>query len=330
MEMRKDPITMSWVLFEEGGGVDLQDDPCPLCPGAEGSTSPPIYSFPYDNPNWQVRVIPHLHPLYRIEGDAMRRAEGIYDKMRNLGAHEIVIETPEHHLPLSRQSDENVAQVVCAWVARIADLKRDGRFRYVTVLRNQGAGAGQDLSHSHSEITAMPFIPRRIGYELRAAKRYYELKERCMFCDSIRQEISQQDRTVDSDDHFVSFCPFASRVPYETWVIPIYHHSHFEEDLTSFDGQLRLARFLKGILQRLEAVTPAYHLVLHTSPNTTAHNDVAERWTTLSEDYHWHFEILPVLASKSKSYSLKEVYYNPLLPEEAARELRALAVPVHS
>ncbi|MGH9437375.1 MAG: hypothetical protein ACRD22_05625, partial [Terriglobia bacterium] len=133
-------------------------------------------------------------------------------------------------------------------------------------------------------------------------------------------------RTVDSDGSFVAFCPFASRVPYETWILPIYHHSRFETDLISWDTQLRLARFLKGILQRLESVSPAYHLVLHTSPNTNVRYEHSGSWQTLQDDYHWHFEILPVVASKSKPYSLKEVYYNPLPPEAAAEQLRAQPV----
>ncbi|HEX5484238.1 MAG TPA: DUF4931 domain-containing protein, partial [Terriglobia bacterium] len=325
MELRKDPITMSWVILESGEESVLDEVPCPLCPGNEMLSPRAIYSFPYDHPDWQVRVVPHLRPLYGIEGDAQRRAEGLYDKMRNLGAHEIVVETPDHHQPLSQQSDENVAQVLRAYASRIADLKRDRRFRYITVFRNQGKAAGQDLSHPHSEITATPFIPRRIGYELRAAHRYFNLKERCLICDIVKQELSQKVRTVDYDDRFVSFCPFASRVPYETWVLPAYHHCHFEEDLTSWDDQLRLARFLKSILQRLESVSPTYHLVLHSSPNTAARYERANNWQTLAEDYHWHFEILPVLDSKSKSYSLKEIYYNPQLPEAAAAELRGIS-----
>ncbi|MGH9328163.1 MAG: galactose-1-phosphate uridylyltransferase [Terriglobia bacterium] len=327
MELRKDPITMSWVMLEDGGEAALKDLPCPLCPGSAEESQKAIYSFPYGRPDWQVRVIPHFHPLYQIEGDEQRRAEGLYDKMRNLGAHEIVIETPDHEEALSRQEDENTAQVLRAYSSRISDLKRDRRFRHVTVFRNQGQSAGQDFSHPHSEITATPFIPRRVGYELRAAQRYFALKERCLFCDIVHQELKQQIRAVDSSADFAAFCPFASRVPYETWVLPIHHHSDFEEDLSSWEKQIRLARFLKNILQRLESITPAYHFVLHTSPNMNARPAKSTNWQTLPDDYHWHFEILPVVASKSKSYSLKEVYYNAMLPEQAAKELRDIQVP---
>jgi UDPglucose--hexose-1-phosphate uridylyltransferase len=284
---------------------------------------------PYGQPGWQVRVIPHRHPVYQIEGDPAREAQGIYDKMRNLGAHEVVIEHPEHGLRYSQLTDDHAAQTLRAYVARITDLKKDVRFRYVTLFRNVGKEAGQELEHAHSEITATPFIPRRVGYELRAAERHYATKERCLFCDIVRQELDQHVRTVEWNDLFLAFCPFASRVPYETWIMPIYHHCSFEEDVTSYDKQIQLARLLKSVLRRLSTVAKAYHLVLHTSPNVNARPQRPGAWRTLAEDYHWHFEILPIIAGKSKSYSFKEVYFNSLpLPEIAAKELREAEIAV--
>jgi UDPglucose--hexose-1-phosphate uridylyltransferase len=326
MELRKDPITQSWVIQTDSETVSPDLGVCPLCPGQEALGSPDIYKYPYGSPHWQVRVIPHLQPLYRIEGDAQRRAEGIYDKMRALGAHELVVENPDHRLTLAELSDENVAQVLRAYASRISDLKKDRRFRYITVFRNQGEVAGQDVEHPHSEITGTSFIPRRVGYELRSAQRYFKLKERCMFCDLLNQELEKDVRTVEWDDLFVAFCPFASRVPYETWVLPVNHHYAFEEDLTGWDTQLRFARFFKAVLRKVNYVAPAYHLVLHTCPNLNAKYERAGNWQTVTEDYHWHFEILPVIPSKSKSYGLKEVYYNSLPPEAAAKELRNAGV----
>jgi UDPglucose--hexose-1-phosphate uridylyltransferase len=219
-----------------------------------------------------------------------------------------------------------VARVLNAYVARLVDLKKDLRFRYVTVFRNEGAAAGQDLDHPHSEITATPFIPRRVTYELRASQLYYQLKERCLICDVIKQELSEQIRTVEWDEKFVAFCPYASRVPYETWLLPLDHNCAFEQGLANWDQQLHFARMLKSVLRRLEAVSSAYHLVLHTSPNTGARFERKGNWQTLTEDYHWHVEILPVIPARAKPYSLKEVYYNTVEPETAARELRKIAV----
>lgn len=330
MELRRDPITQSWVIQEDGDGSWPHSELCPLCPGQEACCPQTIYEHPYGQAKWQVRVIPHLRPLYRIEGDAQRRGEGIYDKMRNLGAHEIVVEHPDHNLPLSQQNDENLAQVLRAFVSRLGDLKKDRRFRYITIFRNQGALAGQDLAHPHSQITATLFIPRRIGYELRSARQYFAVKERCLICDMVKQELEQKVRAIDWDRSFLAFCPFASRVPYETWILPVNHHASFEEHLASWENQLAFGRFLRSILMRLETVASAYHLVLHTSPNVNAKFERVGNWMTLAEDYHWHFEILPVVPSKSKSYSLKEVYYNPLLPEASAAELRKAGTPVES
>jgi UDPglucose--hexose-1-phosphate uridylyltransferase len=285
-----------------------------------------IYSHLDGQGKWDVRVTPHIRPLYRIEGDAQRRAEGIYDKMRTLGAHEVVIENPRHDLRLSQASDENVAQVVRAYVSRIVDLKNDRRFRYVSVFRNQGKRVGQELDHPHSQITATPFIPRRVVYELRSLQRYFELKERCLLCDLAKQEIAQQVRTVEWDDQFVAFCPFASRVPYEIWILPADHHCAFEEDLTSWNRQLQFARFLKSVVSRLEFIAPNFHLVLHTTPNLHAKFDRTGHWRTLLEDFHWHFELVPVLQSTPSSYFLKDVYYNSVPPERAAEELRKVKV----
>ena len=322
MELRKDPITQAWVIQSDGDSPWHGFAACPLCPGQEALSPQTIYSDWNGNGSWQVRVTPHVPPLYRIEADSKRRAEGIYDRMCAVGAHEVVVESPDHDTSLSRLSDKDVAHVVRAYVSRITDLKKDGRFRYVTVFRNQGTLAGQDLEHPHSQIAAIPFLPRRVAYELRTYQHYFKIKDRCILCDISTQEVADQVRTVAWDGQFVAFCPFASREPYETWILPLGHHSSFEEDLDTWDRQLHFASFLKSILQRLEAVTPAYHLVLHTTPNVSASFDRQGLWKTLADDFHWHFEVLPASQRKSRSYSVEEAYYNSLRPELAAEELR--------
>ena len=323
MELRRDPITQSWVIQQMTEVSWTKAGICPLCPGHESLCPPNLYVYPLAPASWQVRVIPHRNPVYQIEGDAARQAEGLYDKMRNLGAHEVVIEHPDHALQFADLSDDQVTQALRAYVARITDLKKDLRFRYVTLFRNIGPEAGQVLDHPHSEITATPFIPRRSAYELRAALAHYEAKERCLFCDIVKQELDQQVRAVERNELFLAFCPFASRVPYETWVLPIYHHASFEEDVTSQEKELQLARLLKSTLCRLSTVATASHLFLHTSPNVKAKPYRAGTWRTLAEDYHWHIEILPIIPGKSRSYSFKEVNFNSLpSPEVAAKELR--------
>jgi UDPglucose--hexose-1-phosphate uridylyltransferase len=323
MELRKDPITRSWVVIGHPERVESPADVCPLCPGHE-VVQKTFLVRPETGP-WQVRVMPHVDPFYRVEGELAREADGIYDRMGLVGAHEIVVETPLHDRRLSQLSDEQIELVLSVYAERIADLKKDRRFKYVTVFKNQGTVAGAEWVHAHSEVTATTFVPRRILYELRAARIWYQEKERCVFCDIVRQEEKLGKRLVDAQGEYLAFCPYASRVPYETWIMHRKHNHLFE---TPKPGAVRrnLASLLGRTLRRIEQLTQDYHLVVHTSPNTdTYKGELNDYWTTIADDYHWHIEILPIVERRSKSYSIKEVYFNPLAPEVAAEKLRGLA-----
>jgi UDPglucose--hexose-1-phosphate uridylyltransferase len=322
MELRKDPITRSWVVVGHPENPPVAAEPCPLCPGQEGDTRT-LLALPASGA-WQVRVFPHFDPLYRIEGEACRSAEGIYDWMRPVGAHEILVETSAHDQRLSRLSDAEIETVLHAYALRLTDLKKDLRFKFIAVFKNQGATAGQDWPHACSQITATTFVPRRVLYELRAAREYFQHKDRCVFCDIVRQEEKQRARIVDTQGDYVAFCPYASRVPFEIWLISK-KHNHLFESPRPAARRANLAILLGRVLRRLEQLTPDFHLVLHTAPNT-AHpkGELSEYWKTIAGDYHWHLEILPILTPRSKSYSFKEVYFNPVLPEQAAEKLRQL------
>jgi UDPglucose--hexose-1-phosphate uridylyltransferase len=319
MELRKDPITQSWIILghREVGGESISE--CPFEPEKIG-TLPPIMSWPPDGP-WQVRVVPHPDPLYRLEGDPARLAEGIYDKMGPLGAHEVVVETPSHDKRMTQFTDEEIDRVLSVWAARIADLKKDARFKYVSVFKNHGAAAGEEWPHAHSEVAATIFVPRRIKYELHAAHDWYMDKERCIFCDVVRQEEKQGKRIVDVQGDYYALCPYASRVPYEVWVMHRKHNQAFEQPLPG-SNRKQLAALLGRVLRRLAKVAPAYHLVVHNTKSKKG--ELAGYWKTLADDYHWHIEIMPIVEERSKSYSIKEVYFNAKLPEQAAAHLRAL------
>ena len=244
--------------------------------------------------------------------------------MQPIGAHEVIVETPEHSRQLSEFSDEAIERVLTAYASRIADLKRDSRFKYVTVFKNHGVLAGEEWPHSHSQLTAAAFVPRRLKYELRAAREWFREKERCVFCDILRQEEKSGKRIVDTQGDYAAMCPYAARVPYETWLIPRKHNHLFEAPGLGAN-RLHFAALLGRTLRRLEKVSVAYHMVVHTAPNTrNPKGQLAGYWTTLAEDFHWHIEILPIVQTRSKSYSIKEVYFNTLLPEQAAEHLRKL------
>jgi UDPglucose--hexose-1-phosphate uridylyltransferase len=320
MELRKDPITRSWVILGHPENPPSTPDGCPFCPGQEAGR-PTLLALPPEGP-WQVRVTPHLDPLYRIEGEPGRQADGMYDKMRPVGAHEVIVETRDHTLQLPQMSDVQIELVLQAYASRIQDLKRDPRFKYVTVFKNHGALSGEEWPHSHSLITATTFVPRRILYELRAAKEWHAEKERCVFCDIVRQEERQGRRIVDTQGDYVALCPYASRVPFEVWIIPRKHNYLFEQPHPSANRR-NFAILLGRTLRRIGKISEAYHLAVHTSPNTSLKGgEFRGFWKTIADDYHWHIEILPIVEKRSKSYSIKEVYFNALMPEEAAEKLR--------
>lgn len=323
MEIRRDPITQSWVVLGQPETLeDSAQQPCPLEPGVV-EKQPAILSRPSDGA-WQVRVLPHPDPLYRIEGEPGRVADGMYDRMRSIGAHEVVVETRQHDRRMSQFNDAEIENVLSVWASRIADLKKDARFKYVSVFKNQGALAGEEWTHAHSQITATIFVPRRVKYELRAASEWFRERERCIFCDVVRQDEKQGKRIVDVQGDYYALCPYASRVPYETWLLHRKHNHLFEQPRPD-SNRKHFAALLGRVLRRLDHIAPAFHLVVHTAPNTRSKKgELAGYWKTLADDFHWHVEILPILEKRSKSYSIKEVYFNALLPEAAAEQLRKL------
>jgi len=155
MELRSDPITRSWVLVGHQEQTSMPADGCPLCPG-RAADSRALLKLPSSGTG-QICVIPHFRALYRIEGDVERRPDGIYDRMRSVGAHEIIIESPDHSQSLACLSDDQIERVLEAYALRVLDLKRDPRFKYITVFRNHGLQAGAEWGHPYSEVTATSF-----------------------------------------------------------------------------------------------------------------------------------------------------------------------------
>lgn len=325
MELRKDPITRSWVIT----GDDIPESaprPDPVCRFCPSSTAPvqqtAVLQGPQGSP-WSARAVVHPNPLYRIEGDPSRRGDGLYDRMRPVGAHEVLIENPRHDGHIWNATDAEIAQGLLLIAQRIQDLKRDGRFKYMSVFKNYGPAAGQEFEHPNFELTATTFVPRRVLYELRASREYFLSKERCVFCDIVNQETQQNLRVLELQGDFLALCPYAPRVPYETWILPKLHDAAFERFALNRPNSMRdLGALLRRTLQRIRTISEAFHLVLHTSPNTQHQSTTMGYWKTIDEDYHWHIEIMPILSSKAKSYTFKEVYYSPVSSETAVKRLR--------
>jgi UDPglucose--hexose-1-phosphate uridylyltransferase len=323
MELRKDPLTRSWVLT----GDDLPEiapaADCRFCPGGSARVQPISSRAPIHGGPWSARAVVHPQAIYHVESSAERRGEGLYDRMATVGAHEVLLENPRHDRQLWQAQEDEIEQFLVLAAQRIEDLKGDARFRYISVFKNYGPGSGQEFDHPNSQLTATTFIPRRVLYELRASLDYFRQKDRCVFCDLLAQEMKTGERMVEARGDFIALCPYATRVPYETWLLSRTHDAAFERFALSASGRVRdLAGLLRRTLGRILTLSEAFHLVLHTAPNRLQQSSSLGYWKTLDEDYHWHIEILPLLRSKPKSYTFKEVYYSPVAPETAARRLR--------
>jgi len=326
-ELRKDPIVGRWVIISTERArrpsdfasepVRLAGGDCPFCPGSEELTPPEILAFrpsgsPPNTPGWSLRVVPNKFPALRIEGDIEPSGEGPFDRMNGVGAHEVVIETTDHLASLSTLPVERVADVLLAYRERLADLKKDPRFEYVLVFKNHGEAAGASLEHPHSQLIATPIIPVMVEEELAGAARYYERKERCVWCDVLRHERRGRRRLVAEADGFVAVAPFAPRFPFETWILPARHRSAFEE---SGVEELRgLATLLGDFLRRMSRVLrdPPYNFMLHTAPLRDS----------ALEHFHWHLEVIPKLTRVAGFEWGSGFFINPVPPEDAAAALR--------
>jgi UDPglucose--hexose-1-phosphate uridylyltransferase len=331
-ELRRDPIVGRWVIIateRAGRPSDFAHPPsrptealCPFCPGQEDKTPREVYvqgrppPMTPNGPGWKVRVVPNRFPALKIEGELDRKAEGIYDLMNGVGAHEVVIETPEHLKQMKDLSDQEVSEVLFACKARILDLRNDHRFRYILLFKNQGHLAGASLEHAHSQLIALPVTPRQVQDEIDGARRHFEHRERCIFCDLVAQERKDRARLVFENEEFVAFAPWAPRSPFETWIVPKRHESNFEAEPKERLGQC--AQALRSTLRRLAAGLgdPPFNFILHSNPLRDAP----------SQSYHWHIEVMPALSQVAGFEWGSGFHINPVPPEEAAEFLRKVVV----
>jgi len=338
-ELRKDPLAGRWVIVASERGKRPGDflseaveapehSKNPFAESNEHMTPPEIFAFrdlksKPNTPGWQVRVVPNRFPALRIEGELNKEGHGIYDKMNGIGAHEVIIETPNPSLQLEQQPLEGVARVLEVYKIRVSDLLRDSRFRYVLVFKNFGRQAGATLAHPHSQLIATPVTPKRLKEKLNNAMQYYAYKDRCVFEDILRQELKEGTRLVYENAGFVAFCPFASRFPFEVTIYPRRQAAYYRD--IQPDEILLLADVLKTTLLKLGKALnqPQYNFIINTAPQRYPYPGY---WTTIDHDFRWHLEILPRLTLIAGFEVGTGFYINPTPPEEAAKYLRELPV----
>ncbi len=332
-ELRRDPIIGRWNIIEtEGpaGPETFEVDPqtmtggkCPFCYGNELMTPPEIHvvrpqgSAP-NGPGWNLRVVSNKFPALKIEGELNRRGIGVYDLCNGVGAHEVIVESPDHQRQMSDLSLEEMANVITAFKLRSLDLRGDRRLKYTLIFKNFGLSAGASLEHSHCQLIALPIVPKRVQEELKGAQRYFEFRDRCPYCDMMSQELQEHERLVLENRSFVAICPFMSSFPFELWILPKIHGADFAQISPEAIGDF--ARILKETLTRLRVAlsNPSYNFIIHTAPIETH-----ER-----EEYHWHMELIPKLTKTAGFEWGTGFYINPTSPELAADVLRNASLPV--
>jgi len=331
-EIRRDYVVESqWVILSPERDMRPSDfkvpemkkssgKKCPFCPGNEHMTPPEILAYrnndERDTEGWWIRVIPNKFPALRIEGKVNLEKYEFFEKMNGVGAHEVIVETPEHNLKPYELSDKQMHEVLRAYVDRYIDLTNDRRFKYIMIFKNYGKEAGASLSHPHSQLIATPIIPKNIVAELEGAKKYYvNTSGKCIYDEIISKEREAGERIVLESENFIVFCPYASRFPFEMWLMPKFHESRFEKIGLADNMLWELGQVLKDTLRRLFATVPdvPFNYYIHTSPINTKNE---------YRYYHWHIEIMPRLTKPAGFEWGTGFYINPMPPERAAEILR--------
>lgn len=326
-EYREDPITGQWVLIapararrpilEAAAGV-LDDDPslCPFCEGKESSTPPELAALraigPANGPGWTVRVVPNRYPAVGGTPAEDPSEVELFRVRSGEGRHEVVLERPDHSWTTSDLSAERIGSIFGVYADRLRALAADPRVGYALVFKNAGLGAGASQIHAHSQILATTELPPRIAQELDGARAFQRARGEPVYSALIDRELSERTRLVVQSERFLAFCPFASRFPFETWVLPRAPSSRFERHPRGEFGEL--GEVVKTLLLRLEKVMarPAYNYYLHTAPLDAADHGY----------YHWHVEVAPRIVGLAGCEVGGGLFINPLPPERAAALLR--------
>ena len=329
-ELRKDPVVDRWVIIANERSKrpnataptikSNSDELCPFCSGHEAETPPEVLAY-RDNsigansPGWRVRVVPNKYPALASVRDIPGSADSPYQAMGGFGAHEVIIESPTHFLSMAELSERQIEDVLRAYRQRLVALHDDPRWQSIIIYKNEGSAAGATLAHVHSQLLALPLVPHEVAQEWRALVAHHDATGRCLYCEILDHERTDRRRIVIESAAFIGFCPFASRFPYEIWVMPKKHSPFFH---TIAKDELRQLRLMLGqSLRRLAGIVDApLNFVLHSGPLKEAKR----------EHYHWHLEILPRITKIAGFELASGCYINTEAPEIAARQLREVSL----
>jgi UDPglucose--hexose-1-phosphate uridylyltransferase len=326
--LRQDPTTRDWVILAPGRGDRPRsndapaapssprvprDPACPLCPGNEDRTPPELLRQVDEAGGWLVRVVPNKYPAVTPEGDLQRReTRPFFREMDGTGHHELIVETPIHdHLaPLMEAArDQRLLQT---YQSRYWALRRDPRVNWIVLFKNHGEGAGTSLEHPHSQIVALPMPPARVRRKYDVATRHFDDTGRCLYCDLLEAEVQAGVRVVEHTERFVVLHPFASRVPFETWVLPT-------------GASRRSPRWRRSIWPRSPRCWPARCggcTRCSTIPTSTSSSSRRRSATSSSRTFLWHIRILPRATPIAGFEVGSGMAITSWMPEDSAARMR--------
>jgi len=324
-ELRQDLVTGKWVVispkrkkrphtsFQEAGYKIVEQKKCIFCDPAGFGQEKDVLIYG-EGRDWRVRVFPNKYPAFQQGTDLRKKLFGPYFAQRAIGFHEVLV-TRDHLKSLADFSREEVSEVLGAYQERYIKLMNKKFIDYISIFHNHGKSAGASVVHPHSQILAIPVVSSEIRDELAGSEDYFVKNKECVFCRMVSEELAVRKRVVYQNDSFVAFCPFASRMGYEIWVMPKNHEPYFER--LSKKERLKAAEALQAVLFRLYKLldNPDYNFYLHTSPCDGK----------IYDHYHWHFEILPKYSTWAGFELGTGVEINTVVPEVAAAELREIS-----
>ncbi len=329
-EFRQNPINKHWVLIAPNRskrpeqyktysvmhGVPEIDPACVFCPGNE-HLNREVYRFP-DSKDWEIRIIPNK--FASLEHVAVYRHKDFYVSHSGDGDHQVII-TRKHNEPVALQSASVVELSIKTFVRQIEELSKHQELAYVQIFHNHGRDAGASVIHPHYQLLATPMVPQHIHAEILGCYHYYQNNKSCIYCDIIKEELTVKDRVVYESEHFVVMSAYASRIPFETWILPKKHGARFEE--MSPEEITHLAFVLKVTLGQLytKLSDPPLNFYIHNMPlkrtgEQQGHSAHEEK------SYHWHLTIFPRITIWAGFEFATGIPVNPMPPEETAKFLR--------
>ncbi len=332
-QLRQNPATKEWVIMAKERAkrpedfnlpqkaviaLPEHDSNCPFCPGNEKNTPKELFEFrPYGTtpgtPGWWIRVIPNKFSALDGKMELDRKKElDLFKSMNGLGCHEVIIETPRHDLQIATMEQHQVEELFLAYRQRYLELSQDPKLEIIIIFKNHGKSAGTSLQHPHSQLIAAPVTPTHIRSRLEEAMRHYDDEGRCVFCEMIEKEKIIGDRIVMETDNFICLEPFASRSPFETYILPKNHEPSF--GVITTDSSKEFAYITRIVLLKLyrSLNNPDYNFMIGSSPP----HEINEEY------YHWHLRIVPRVSAVAGFEIGSGIYINTMMPEEAARFLR--------